>query len=387
MSTDHPTDDKVKNEGNKVGRNIAFVVGAIFLLWLGNRLILGDPLLRQMRDAELAMWQGHYPEALARYDRIIKDSPNWYWPYSGRGETYRRMGDLDRALAELNEAVRLKPEGDEEPYYRRCQVYVAKKDAGNALTDCETSLRIKPDQTNVLLVMAKVLFERGDLDRAADAYGAVIRQGPGLADPFFYRGQILLFHKNQPEQAAQDLAQAAKIAFEYREIGAVLLEQAGQTPPDSDLMASDHPFMPDGIYTIIWTHIARARAKQDDSQELADHLKELGKPIWKDLVFKKFENITNEVIEKSLAPWPAPIFGLFVGKTTPDSVRLAAESSPDPDIRNRRVCDINFYLAEYNLAKGETANIRQLLTAAAEECPPSAREAAFAKEEIKRLGF
>ena len=324
MSSDQTADDNPENPRGNFGWKIAIPICAILFVWLINRLIVGDPLLRDMRDAELAMWQGKYAEALARYGEMIKNDPAWYWPYSGRGETYRLMGDQDHALADLDEAIRRKPDGEEQPYYRRCQVYAAKGDADKALADCEMSLRIKPDQINVLLLMGKMLFDRGELDRTAEAYGNVIRLTQGLADPYFYRGQILLFSKNQPEQAAADLAQAARLAFDYRGIGSTLLEQSGITPPDRDLMSSDHPFMPDGIYTLIWLHVARARAGQDDSEELADNLKELGQPIWKDLVFKKFEDVTNEVLEKSLAPWPAPIFGLFAGKLTTDRLRLAA---------------------------------------------------------------
>jgi tetratricopeptide (TPR) repeat protein len=387
MTSEQTADDNPENpRGNFVWKIVA-PIGMIFLAWLVQRLIVGDPLVQQMRDAELAMWEGRYVQALALYGEMIKNDPNWYWPYSGRGETYRLMGDPDRALADLDQAIRLKSDGEEEPYYRRCQLFAVKGDNDKALADCETSLRIKPDQVNVLLLMGKILFERGEFDRTAEMYSNVIRVTQGLADPYFYRGQILLFGKNQPEQAANDLAQAAKIAFEYRGIGATLLEQSGQTPPDRDLMSSDHPFMPDGIYTLIWLHIARVRAGQDDSQELAGNLEELGKPIWKDLTFRKFENITNEVIDKSLAPWPAPIFGLFAGKITPESLRLSAESSPDPDVRKRRICDVDFYLAEISLAKNEPAQGRQLLSAAGQGCPPAAREAGFARQELKRLGF
>jgi lipoprotein NlpI len=51
----------------------------------------------------------------------------------------------------------------------------------------------------------------------------------------------------------------------------------------------------------------------------------------------------------------------------------------------RRLCDVDFYLAEYALEKGSSEEGRKLLQAAADGCPATALEYGFAKAELKRL--
>ena len=362
-----------------------FAVGAVVLLWAVDRCSGESPLVRQMMSAEMLMWDGQYDRAIDAYSQMIKDSPTWSWPYNGRGETYRRMGDLDHAFADLNEAIRLKPDFYE-AFYSRCRAYQAKGDLNNAIIDCEQSLRIKPDQYDVENIIARIQFSRGDLDLAAQRFGHLILVNDAFADPYFYRGQILLFHSNKPAEAANDFAAGLKHAFSYRETAktlSVLDENKTEKPA---LMSPDHPFFPDAIYLILWAHVARAQAGQDDAAELAENFEQLRRPIWLALVLSKFENVTAEVEQKTLAPWPAPIFALYLGKATPDSVRALAQSSPDPEARQRRICDADFYLGEYALQKHSDDEARKLLHAAADQCPAAARERAFAAAELKRLG-
>jgi tetratricopeptide (TPR) repeat protein len=293
------------------------------------------------------------------------------------------MGDFDHALADLDEAIRLKP-GEEVPYFRRCRVYRAKGDIDRAITDCEETVRLDPKQTNAMELTAKMRFERGDLDRAAELFSKLLERYPSSIEPLFYRGQILLFRQNRPAEAADDLARAAKEAFDYRRLGDSFAEQAGSNA--RDLMAFEHPFLPDGLYLVIWTHIARARAGQDDKEERGEHFVKLGA---RDITFSMwmtYDKVTKEVEQFLLAPWPGAIFGLFLGKTTPEAVRAAAESPADPEVRSKRICDADFYTAEYFLETGAADEARKLLAAAANGCPPTAREAGFAAAELKRVG-
>jgi lipoprotein NlpI len=58
----------------------------------------------------------------------------------------------------------------------------------------------------------------------------------------------------------------------------------------------------------------------------------------------------------------------------------------DPALRAKRLCDADFYLGEYQPEKGAADEARKLFQAAVAGCPASAREAAFARSELKRLG-
>jgi lipoprotein NlpI len=98
------------------------------------------------------------------------------------------------------------------------------------------------------------------------------------------------------------------------------------------------------------------------------------------------ENVKPEAERRALAPWPGAIFALYLGKSTPEAVRAAAERETDPALRAKRTCDADFYLGEYQLEKGAADEARRLFQSAADGCPASAREAAFARFELNRLG-
>jgi len=365
------------------GRNIAWVVASVvFLIALQHYAKKGVP---EGMETQTLLWEGKYDEAIAKYTDMIKGHPWDPWSYSRRGEAYLGKGDVDRAIADLDEAVRQKPDLPE-ARYNRCRAFAAKRELDRAVADCEESVKLKSDDWTVQNCLGRRLLSQGECDRAAERFTSVIQIAAHSADPFFYRGQILLFHNNRPAEAAEDFAKAAKAALEYRDIGLMFGAQDADGVKSTNLMATGHAFMPDGIYVIIWNHIARARAGQDDAAELAEHAKELAAPIRRKMIVEEFRNIGEEPEQKSREPWPGAILGLFLGKTTPAAVPAAAEATSDPDLRRRRICDADFYLAEYYREKGANDDVRGLLQAAADGCPASAREGGFAKADLKRLG-
>jgi lipoprotein NlpI len=167
-----------------------------------------------------------------------------------------------------------------------------------------------------------------------------------------------------------------------------------------EMMDYRHAFVPDGYYLFLWTHVARLRAGQDDRTEMAELVHELAQPIWRDLYFKRMSETLNErapdlqkasrTVEeeaqaRSLVPWPGAIFGLFQGKTTPEAVRAAADTTGDAE-RRQRTCDADFYIGIYRLQNGDRAAARAFLQSAADGCAPDKMEARLAATELARLG-
>jgi tetratricopeptide (TPR) repeat protein len=65
------------------------------------------------------------------------------WAYYNRGNAYRAEGDLDRAIADYNEAIRL----DRKyalAYNARSDAYRAKGDLDRAITDYNEAIRLDP---------------------------------------------------------------------------------------------------------------------------------------------------------------------------------------------------------------------------------------------------
>src|ERR1700681_3046244 len=85
---------------------IVFVLAGLAVLWWMKYSSMGGPVAREMFRIEVLIGEGHYDQAIEATSRMIKDTPTWEWAHRNRGEAYRRKGDLDRAFADFDEAIR-----------------------------------------------------------------------------------------------------------------------------------------------------------------------------------------------------------------------------------------------------------------------------------------
>jgi tetratricopeptide (TPR) repeat protein len=77
-------------------------------------------------------------------------------------------------------------------YYQRALRYTEKGDMVRALADLNESLRRKPDDADVVFTRANLYHDRGDLAHALEDYNAAIRLAPAAALPHAYRGDLYM---------------------------------------------------------------------------------------------------------------------------------------------------------------------------------------------------
>ncbi len=124
-----------------------------------------------------------FGEAIYWYTRVIAEDGNDAEMFSERGVAYFHMGELDKALADLNSSKELEPEN---PYRYSSRAYIrdAMGDLEGAIADYEHAIQLDPDDAvahNNLGMLeekrgyhakAKTLFEFADsLDKDAQAAG------------------------------------------------------------------------------------------------------------------------------------------------------------------------------------------------------------------------
>jgi tetratricopeptide (TPR) repeat protein len=80
---------------------------------------------------------------IAACSSVLARNPTVVGAYSNRGENYRRKGDYDRAIADLDHAIRLDPNFIS-AYYNRGTIYVSKGDFDRAITDFDRAIRLAP---------------------------------------------------------------------------------------------------------------------------------------------------------------------------------------------------------------------------------------------------
>ena len=88
----------------------------------------------------------------------------------------------------MDQAIRIDPKFAA-AYNTRCWVRaVIGRDLAQALADCNESLRLRPDDANVINSRGLVQFKLGAFDRAIADYGAAIARNAKSAGSFYGRG-------------------------------------------------------------------------------------------------------------------------------------------------------------------------------------------------------
>ena len=89
--------------------------------------------------------RGDLDKAIHDLDAAIKLKPNWPLYYEDRGAIWITRGDVGRGIADLSEAIRLNPK-DDWVYYGRSNAYRQKGDLDKAVRDLDTAIKLKPNR-------------------------------------------------------------------------------------------------------------------------------------------------------------------------------------------------------------------------------------------------
>ncbi|MGH6894756.1 MAG: tetratricopeptide repeat protein, partial [Dongiaceae bacterium] len=249
--------------------------------------------------------------------------------YYSRGNAFRAAGNNDDAIRDYDQALRLHP-GVVETYTNRGIAYRAKGEYAEAIEDFDEALRLKPDQPIVLNNRGITYRYKGDFRRAIEDLNQALRLDPEYALSYKGRG-VAYFLTGEFVAAADDLA-----------------EYLNRQPEDH--------------HAVLLLFLARQRAGADGAAEL------------------KFNVIMLDVTE-----WPGPIVEFFAGQRSESTLRGAAED-PDASIREVRLCELEFYLGQWNLTFGSSAEARQKLEHVREICPRTSFPFQAAQTELARMG-
>ena len=230
--------------------------------------------------------------------------------FNTRGELYCAMRQYDLAIADQSEAIRLRPNFPD-AYMARGGCYVGKHDLKAALADYDQTIRLAPKKGGYYQTRGALRIWAGDPDGALTDYNQVIRLAPATPGLVDQRAR-LLFGMGRFHEAAEQFVASSK----------------------------EFPTNP---YPVLWLHLARVRAHEPDDAEFQAGMKRVG-----------------------LSGWPAPIFDMFLGKTTPDQMREAYSDSPRGPADGN--CEAVFFAGEYYLTKNETDRARDLFAEGTGAC-------------------
>lgn len=314
--------------------------------------------------ANIYLDQKDYDRAIADFDRVIALRPGYASAHYGRGVAYLAKKDDARALVDYDQAIRLDPSYTA-AFNSRGNLLYDKREYERAFADFNRALESSPNLPSALHGRGNVHYQRRNFDRAIKDYDEAIRLHPKYAAAFNSRAAAFRA-KGEYVRALADYEAAARIdpkSVQERSIGATLF-YLGRIAESANALERRLAAAPEDAYAMLWRYITAARemgigAAVKELNENAGKLKE--------------------------SRWPAPVIGFYLGKLDEKALYAAAGDS-DPKTKAEQICEAHFYSAEAKLLQKATEAALPLLRAAERECPPTFYEAHGARAELARLG-
>jgi lipoprotein NlpI len=200
-----------------------------------------------------------------------------------------------------------------------------------AVTDYSHALALQPDYAVALNNRALAYHEMGRDEAALSDYDQALQLGTTTYRTYFGRG-VLKFDEGNFRGAATDFLDSLRLN-------------------------------PSRVYSALWYYLATYRAGKPDASLLIRFAAEQGSED---------------------RDWPRPVAGLYLGRTSPEQVRSAAESGGPTDQRDH-YCEANFYIGELEIQKGNAEAAKNLFLMSQEHCPLDFYEYYTSKVELSRL--
>lgn len=312
--------------------------------------------LDDLKTATAAAEKGVSDEAIRLFSQAIAAgdlSPDdQVTAYKGRGSLYlnksliadafqRRdeaRGLRDNSVADFSAALRLK--ADDNLYIARGQDHHLNGQYDQAIADFDAALKLK-NEAGTLIQRGASYRAKGDYDRAVADYTAALAtdaKEAGLEGWEIYNERGLTeFLAARYDRAAADFEKVVTLGLATH--------------------AGDVLWLP---YQAAWLHIARAKAGQNDADELARNAGKI-----------------------DLKQWPGTLVAFFLGQMKADQM---SPPSSHGSMGRARECNLSFFTGEHALIKGNGAEAAPLFLRTREVCNLHTVQYLAAGIELKRLG-
>lgn len=176
-------------------------------------MIKADPQNDALYDERANLWEalGELDIAIGDYTEAIRLDPDVAY-YNSRGAVWYLKREYDKALADYTEVIRIVP--NVVTYNNRGNVWLKKKEYDKALADYNEAIRREPAYVFAYNGRGAAWRAKGNYDRAIADYGEAIRINPKYASAYSNRAWL---RATCPEAKFRDGAQA--VADAERAVG------------------------------------------------------------------------------------------------------------------------------------------------------------------------
>jgi lipoprotein NlpI len=316
--------------------------------------------------------KGDYDRAMEDLDEAIRLNPNFAGAFSNRAAAYARKDDYDHAIEDLDEATRLNP-SFALAFMNRGAAYYEKGDYDRAIEDLDEAIQLNPIDSRAFDRRGSAYAKEDDYDRAMKDFEQAIRLNPNDAHVFDSRA-LAYAHKGDYDPAMKDFEQAIRLnpkyALAFYDRGRAYLSQADYDHAIEDFDQAVR-LEPKSSARLRGRGIARVCLGQFQPSEgdlaLALQLKpaDAYSAIWLYLARTHAgegakEELVKDAAGLKLEDWPGPVVELYLGQISRDDL-LDKASSGGTSKEKEQVCEADFFLGEYLLAHGDQAEGQRLL--------------------------
>jgi tetratricopeptide (TPR) repeat protein len=179
---------------------IALSVASVF--WSANAS-------RAFADDEQICVNARGDEAIEACTRVISSGNNSFWAYNNRGNEWKNRGDLDRAIADYNDALRLAPK-NALIYLNRGLAWESKGEHDRAIADYNDALKLDPKFAPTYNNRGNALGKKGEYDKAIADYNDALKLDPKNALAYNNRGHAWE-QKGEYDKAIADFNDAIRL--------------------------------------------------------------------------------------------------------------------------------------------------------------------------------
>ena len=159
-----------------------------------------------------------YDQALALYTKATAFGDYWYF-YTKRAEAvYVYLKDLDKALADVEYSIDLRPTIDKN-YHLRSRIHFEKEDFEAAADDLQTAYHLSPNNSEILrwqewaathlLNLGHQVFKT-NLNQAVEKYNYSLMFNPENPETYYWRA-VANLHLNEQELAVEDFKKSCDL--------------------------------------------------------------------------------------------------------------------------------------------------------------------------------
>jgi Flp pilus assembly protein TadD len=181
---------------------------------------------------QLLQQTGQLPEAIAQDEEALRLKPNYAQAHNNLGVALCESGKISEGLAQFDEALRIKPNFAEACYNLGATLQLSGRNS-EAIQYFERTLELSPEHTDARTNLGIALAMTGKASEAAQQFEELLRQHPDSAEAHVNLAMALTQLGRTPE-AIQHYEEALRLDPGYETARSNLAQlQAAQSPPDS----------------------------------------------------------------------------------------------------------------------------------------------------------